>query len=248
MRILLLYIWILLTLSNAKGHYEIASIPEASGISYCRDTGTLIVANDEGWYYELKPNGDIVSKDRLGNYDLEGVVCEKDRILFAIEDRGILILDRATLKTKEIDIEPIYRGKKLPLFEKNMGIEGIAKVDDLYYLAKQSKKKKESFIVVLKLERYHTKIVDVIRHKVADTAGLEYHNGSLYMVSDKKDLLVRYDIKKDKIICKVKLEKFAQEGITFDDSGNLYMTDDDGAVLKYPIKDFGKKCSNATPN
>ncbi|SFV64281.1 hypothetical protein MNB_SV-6-1511 [hydrothermal vent metagenome] len=233
-----------MSISSAKNSYQIASIPEASGISYCSDNDRLIVANDEGWYYEMKTNGDIVSKKRLGEYDLEGVVCEEDRMIFAIEDRGILIVDRATHKIKEVDIEPIYRGKKLPLFEKKRGIEGIARVDDFYYLAKQSKKRRDSFVAVVKLDRYHAKIVDLIKHKVADTAGLEYHNGSLYMVSDKRDLLIRYDIKREKIICKVKLDKSAQEGITFDNSGNVYIADDGGAVLKYPIKDFGKKCSN----
>lgn len=246
MKILILSIWILISISSAKSSNQIASIPEASGISYCSDSDTLVVANDEGWYYEMKPSGEIVSKKRLGHYDLEGVVCEKDRMVFAVEDRGILLVDRATLKLKEIDIEPIYNGKKLSIFDKKSGIEGIAKVDDLYYLAKQSKKKKNSFMVVVKLDRYYTKIVDVIKHKIVDTAGLEYHNDSLYMVSDKKDLLIRYDIKKEKIICKVKLEKFAQEGITFDESGSVYMADDDGAIFKYPIKDFGKKCSKTT--
>ncbi len=235
---------IVVSFSYAKSNYEIASIPEASGISYCSDSDTLMVADDEGWYYEIKPNGDIITKNRLGKYDLEGVVCEKDRMVFAIEDRGILIVDRATLKKKEIDINPIFKDKKLPLFEKNRGIEGITKVGNLYYLAKQSKKKKDSFILVLKLDRYHSKIVDVIKHKIVDTAGLQYHNGSLYMVSDKKDLLIRYDIKRKKVICKVKLEKFAQEGIAFDNNNHVYMADDDGAVLKYPIKDFGQKCSN----
>ena len=238
--------WILISISSAKSSYQIASIPEASGISYCSDNDRLIVANDEGWYYVMKPNGKIVSKKRLGDYDLEGVVCEKDRMVFAVEDRGLLIVDRDTQKIKEIDMESLYRGKKLSIFDKKSGIEGIVKVGDLYYLAKQSKKKKDSFIVVVKLDRYHTKIVDVIKHKIVDTAGLEYHNGSLYMVSDKKDQMIRYDIKKEKIICKMKLEKFAQEGITFDQSGSVYMADDDGAVFRYPIKDFGKKCSSDT--
>jgi len=245
MKYLLLYIGIFLSISSAKNLYKIASIPEASGISYCRDSDTLIVANDEGWYYELKLDGDIISKEKLGDYDLEGVVCEKDRIVFAVEDRGILLLDRKTYKIREIEINSIYKDKKLHILDKKRGIEGIAKVGDLYYLSKQSKKAKKSFIFAIKLDKYYAKIVDVIKHKIVDTAGLEYHNGSLYMVSDKKDLLIRYDIKREKIGCKVRLEKSAQEGITFDNRGNIYIADDDGAVLKYPLKDFDDKCSKS---
>jgi len=36
---------------------EIVKIPEASGIDYCKDSNTLVVANDEGWFYEIKTNG-----------------------------------------------------------------------------------------------------------------------------------------------------------------------------------------------
>ncbi len=234
-------IMILLSILQAKSSYKIATIPEASGISYCSNSDTLIVANDEGWYYEITTDGDIVTKRRIGDYDLEGVVCEEDRFVFAIEDRGVLIVDRKTQKVKVLDIDSDYRGKKLKLFDKKSGIEGIAKVDDLYYLSKQAKKKNDSFIVVVKLDRYHNKIVDMIKHKIPDTAGLDYYNGSLYMVSDKKDLLVRYDLKQKKIMCKMKLPKSAQEGIAFDEK-HLYIADDDGQVLKYKTKDIGGEC------
>jgi len=213
--------------------HEIAQIPEASGISYCADSDTLVVANDEGWYYEIDTSGAILHKHRARKYDLEGVHCEPDRFVFAIEDRGILLINRKTNKTKLIEIDTAYRNKKLKLFDKKRGIEGITKVGDTYYLAKQAKKKKDSIIVALKLSRFGSKIVDVIKPKIADIAGLIYHNGILYMVSDKKDLLIKYNLQKKKIIEKIKLPKTAQEGITFDSKGFAYIADDDGAVLKY---------------
>lgn len=221
----------------------IAKIPEASGIDYCEDSNTLVVADDEGWLYEIQTNGEIIYKKHLGKYDLEGVVCEKERFVFAVEDKGFLLVDRTTNKKKLLKLDSHYQGKKIKIFDKSSGIEGITKIGEEYYLAKQAKKKKNSFLVVVTLDRYHTKIVDIIKHKVADTAGLTYHNNSLYLVSDKKDLLIRYNIKKEKIQCKIGLEKFAQEGIAFDSNGHVYFADDDGAVLKYNMKDFGEKCA-----
>ncbi len=223
---------------DAKGK-EIVKIPEASGISYCSDTDTLIVANDEGSYYEINRKGKVLQKKKLGNYDLEGVVCEDDQLIFALENKGILIVERKTGKKKKVTLDTFYNGKKLSLFDKKSGIEGIVKVGNIVYLSKQSKKKKDSFIAVVKLMPYPSRIVDVIEHEIADTAGLDYHDGYLYMVSDKKDLLIKYDLDKKKIVQKVKLIEGAWEGIAFDGKGNVYLADDDGRVVKYKRKDLG---------
>jgi len=218
---------------------KIAKIPEASGISYCNNSDTLVVASDEGSYYEINPQGKIVQKIKLGKYDLEGVVCEDEQFVFAIENKGILIVDRKTGKKKKVHVDTSYQGKKRKLFDKKEGVEGIAKVDNTVYLAKQSKKKKRSFIAVVKLIPYPGRIVDIIEHHIADTAGLTYHNGYLYMVSDKKDKLIKYDLGKKKIVQKVKLGKGAWEGIAFDKKGFVYLADDDGRVVKYEIKELG---------
>lgn len=217
----------------------IAKIPEASGISYCSNSDTLIVANDEGTYYEIDKEGKILHQTRLGNYDLEGVVCEEDAFIFALENQGMLMVDRKTGAKKEISVDDMYHGKKLSLFSKKAGIEGIAKVDNIIYLAKQSKKKKESFIAVVELSPDASRVVDVIEHHIADTAGLTYHEGYLYMVSDKEDLLIKYDLQKRESVKKVKLGEGAWEGIAFDNKGFVYLADDNGRVLKYKRETFG---------
>jgi uncharacterized protein YjiK len=59
------------------------------------------------------------------------------------------------------------------------------------------------------------------------------------MVSDDHSLLIEYDLKKQKTKKEYKLTNYyAQEGITFDKKGNLYIADDGGNILK--IKDFKK--------
>ena len=218
---------------------EIVKIPEASGIGYCSSSDTLIVVNDEGSYYEISKKGKILKSVKLGKYDLEGVVCEDEHMIFVREDKGLVIVDRSTGKKKKVIIDTLYQGKKLSLFDKKEGVEGIAKVGNIVYLAKQSKKKKKSFIAVVKLTPYPSRVVDVIEHHIVDTAGLTYHNGYLYMVSDKEDLLIKYDTDKKKIVQKVKLSEGAWEGLAFDTKGYVYLADDDGRVVKYKKKTLG---------
>lgn len=236
---LLLLILLSLSASGKSTGKKIAKIPEASGIAYCKTSDTLIVANDEGRYYEITPKGKILKEVKLGKYDLEGVVCEDEQIIFVREDKGLLIVDRKSGKKKKVMVDSFYKGKKLALFDKKDGIEGIAKVGNVVYLAKQSKKKKNSFIAVVKLTPYPGRVLDIIEADVADIAGLTYHDNALYMVSDKKDLLIKYDLEKKEYVKKIKLEKGAWEGIAFDNKGKVYLADDDGRVMKYKTKALG---------
>lgn len=217
----------------------IAKIPEASGISYCSGDDTLVVANDEGTFYKISRKGKILQKTKLGDYDLEGVVCEETQMIFALENKGMLIIDSQSGDKKEIPLDTTYKGKKLSLFSKRSGVEGITKVGNSVYLAKQSNKKKSSFIAVVRLMPYPAKIVDVIEHHIADTAGLAYHDGYLYMVSDKEDLLIKFDLEKKKVVQKITLEKGAWEGIAFDAKGFVYLADDEGRIVKYKKKRLG---------
>ncbi|MEA3456082.1 MAG: SdiA-regulated domain-containing protein [Campylobacterota bacterium] len=240
MKYIFLSLFVLVSLSFSKDtSHRIAEIPEASGISYCKNSDTLVVANDEGRYYEIDREGNILNKKRVGKHDLEGVVCTNKKFIFAIEDEGLLFVDRKNGKKKKVTFDTAYRNKKLPLFDKKNGAEGIAKDGNTFYLAKQAKKKQDSFIAVVHHDRYHSKIIDLVKHKIPDTAGLTFHNGYLYMVSDKKDLLIQYDLKKKKITYRVKLPKAAHEGIAFDGKGFVYIADDDGYVLKFSEKDLG---------
>ncbi len=240
MKYILLSLIAFATLSCSKDtSYRIADIPEASGISYCKNSDTLVVANDEGDYYEISRDGEILDKQRAGKYDLEGVVCTDTNFIFVIEDEGLLFVNRKNGKKKKVILDTTYQNKKLPLFDKKSGAEGLAKNGDTLYVAKQAKKKQDSFISVVHFDKYHQKVIDLIKHKIPDTAGLTIHNGYLYMVSDKKDLLIQYDLEKKKITYRVKLPKASQEGIAFDGKGFVYIADDDGYVLKFSEKDLG---------
>ncbi|MFT5661848.1 MAG: hypothetical protein ACI9TV_002495 [Sulfurimonas sp.] len=223
------------TLLNAK---VIAQIPEASGICYISSTKTLLVANDEGWLYEITPKGKLVRKKYIGKYGLEGISYSSatDKLYLANEAKNsILVMDRVSLKVeKEIKIKKEFKEKKVLTKSKKSGIEAIAFLDGELYISHQAS-------VVFKvgsLKKNKTKIKQVYKHGYKDIAGLTFKDGYLYMVSDKKNLLIKYDINKNKTLQKMKLPKFAQEGICFDEKNNVYFADDNGRVLKFKMKKF----------
>lgn len=215
-------------------NHTIVNIPEASGIDYCHNSKTLMVANDEGAFYEISLGGSVLTTHVLGKYDLEGVVCHDKEVVFAVEKGELLVVQRDTLESKSLPL----KGKKFKLSKKS-GIEGVAYHDGKYYMSVQAKEKKDAKILVVKAGKNYAKIVDVIEHGIIDAAGLYYRDAKLYMVSDKKDKLYIYSLKKNKITKKLKLDKFAQEGITFDEENNVYFADDDGTVKKYTNKEIG---------
>ncbi len=236
-----------LTACSAKDNHVIANVPEASGICYSKYSDTLFVANDEGKVYELSTNGEILRKKRLGDYDLEGVACDekKAQLYFAVEGSdNILVVKQKTLKViKKININREYKGRTLLVKDKKWGLEGIAMDDKYFYLSNQSERKypRKDPSVIVKIDRKVKKKADIksmIDHKQLDIAGLAMHQEYLYMVSDTDNKLIKYDIKRDKVVFVKVLPDFAQEGVTFDDQGYIYFADDNGRVLKYPETDF----------
>ncbi len=225
----------------------ISKIPEASGICYAQKSDSLFVANDEGTLYEIDRDGKILQKKRLGNYDLEGVACGKNgkELFLALEKRdSILVVNQKTLKVKRIiKVKKKYRGIKVLKTNKN-GIEAITIDHNMIYLSNQSSKKwprNDSSVVVKvkKSDKAKVAIKGIVDHGFIDVAGLDIYKGELYMVSDEEDLLIKYDLKKDKVVWSKKLPLFAQEGIAFDNKGFVYFADDNGAVLKYRVEKFG---------
>lgn len=216
---------------DTKSH-TIIKIPEASGISYCVNTDTFIVANDEGKFYEIDKNGKIINTDLLGKYDLEGVACEEDKFVFAVEDGQILIVDRKTLSQNLIPIEGLKH------LGKNSGIEGIAKIENQFIISTQSKHKDDASLIKINLKNDKATIESKISSNIIDSSGLDYNDGKLYIVSDKKDKLYIYDLENEKITGKIDLPPFAIEGVAIDNEDNIWFADDSGAILRYSLKEL----------
>lgn len=226
----------------------IAKIPEASGISYSAKSNSLFVVNDEGTIYELSKKGKILRSKKIGKYDLEGIVVddENELLLVAVEGAdNILIVSKNDMSIKkEISIKRKFDGVKV-LKKGADGLEGLALYKNEIYASNQSNNlypKADSSVIVIidyDLTKTKQKIKRIINHGFKDIAGLTFYKDTLFMVSDEKALLIQYNIKKKKVIRKDKLsKKFAQEGITFDNKGNLFIADDFGKILK--IKNFLK--------
>ena len=225
----------------------IAKIPEASGITYSQKSNTLFVVNDEGKIYELTTKGKILKKLNLGKYDFEGVaIDEKNSLLIlAVEgDEKILVISQDNFKIKyEIKIKRKFNKINVLKKDTKNGIEGIVLIKNKLYISNQSKNKypkaDSSVIVVVdyKLNKKKLKIKDIINHKQSDISGLTFYKNKLFMISDNNNFVMSYDIENKSIIKKYKLKKkYAQEGLTFDNKGNLYIADDKGQILK--IKNF----------
>ncbi|DAB28895.1 MAG TPA: hypothetical protein CFH84_12485 [Sulfurimonas sp. UBA12504] len=230
--------------STFLGANTLAQVPEASGICFIKEAEELIVVNDEGWIYRLSMKGKILEKKYLGKYDLEGVVYEQtsDTLLLAVENtNSILVVQAKSFAIlKEVKIDGFYNGEQLLKGSKKEGIEAIALHEGKIYLSNQSHKKNNSFVFQIDtLQNAEAKIVQIMQHGYVDVAGLCFHNGFLYMTSDEKNLLIKYDLKNNKTIQEIKLPKSAQEGICFDDKNNLYIADDEGKILKYTTKKLG---------
>ncbi len=232
---------------------EISQIPEASGICFSNNSKTLFVANDEGTAYEISKTGEILRKQYLGDYDLEGVACDdnNNELIFVYEGEDSVI--RVNAKTLEvIQIYPIkrrFQGDLILKKDTKHGLEGITLMDDNIFLSNQSHHFKPmidpSVVVLIKKKNIRNNqnkdlmIEQLIQPPHEDISGMDYHDNVLYMVSDTEDLLIKYDINKQRDIATVKLSPYAQEGLAFDDENNVYIANDNGSVFKYDKNSLG---------
>jgi uncharacterized protein YjiK len=212
----------------------ISTIPEASGICFSHTSNTLFVANDEGGIYEIDTAGKILRQTKLKGYDLEGVACYLDKLYFAVEGKdSVLVVSKSDFKIiRQIKIKRKYRNILVLKKDKSHGLEGISIFQDKIYLSNQSyyRYPKEDSSIVFTIElnsKKKRKIKKIYNHGYNDVAGLAFRKNELYIVSDDENLLVNLNTLKE-----YRLPKFAQEGIAFDNSGFIYIADDEGRVLK----------------
>ena len=220
-------------ITNLLNAESIAKIPEASGICFLKESRELIVINDEGWIYRLTTDGKIIEKKYLGDYDFEGVTTYKNKLLLAVEDKNaIFVVNKKSFEIiKKIKIKKHKELKK----SKKHGVEAITVFDGKIYLSHQT----SGLFRIDGIKHERARVREVYKLKYRDIAGLNVKDGILYMCSDKQNLLIKYDLKRERTLLKVKLPKSAQEGLCFDDENNVYIADDNGQVLKFKTTELG---------
>lgn len=222
----------------------IHEIPDASGVCYHSQRDSLFIANDNGNVYEIKTSGEFVRKVYLGDYDLEGVVCDNERLYFAVERaESVILVDPEDLSViKEMKVKSKFNGEEVLKSGDNEGFEGIAIRDGYFYISNQSykryPKRDSSVIIKVKVDtiKDKLKIQDVFDTGYFDISGLTFVKDMLYFLSDDDDLLIVYDVKSKEVVSVISMPELEQEGIAFDTDGFIYLADDNGYVFKGKIK------------
>lgn len=225
--------------------HKIATIPEASGACYNPHTHSLYIVGDEGRLYRLNPQGKILSKKYLGHHNFEGVACDNahHRLYLAVEGKdNVLQVSQAQMNIQQkIKIKRTYKDKIILKKDwKKHGLEGITLINGTLYLTNQSHKflpkKDPSVIFSTQFKNPHKLHINgLIDLHQKDLSGLDYHNGFLYVISDKNDKIWRYDLQKEQITQTIKLPKGAWEGIAFGENADLFLADDNGYVWKMQL-------------
>ncbi len=231
---------------------EIAKVKEASGIGYCSKNNTIYVAADNGMLFQLTTNGELLRQKNLSsikNHDFEGIAYDayNDEILVAVEGSdNILVFDLDLNKLRTVNVDRTDdQGRLILEKDKENGLEGIAVSERGIYLSNQSferlPKNDPSVVVKVNLDFDSAQITDVIDHGYTNISGLSFYQGTLYMVTDSNNILIKYDLDTDTVLGSYKIKSFDSklkgagiEGVTFDAQGNIYFADDtNGKIYKF---------------
>ena len=236
---------------------KIVKLSEASGICYVSKTDTLFAVTDTGKVYQLDKEGKILTKhdfSELSHHDFEGITYDEQEDIFyiAIESvDNLLSINREFQIQKDINIaRKDDQNRKIFVKDNEHGIEGVTMVNGTLFVVNQSydmlPKKDPSVLVKLLLVDDYAEIEEVLTlENIVDMSGLAYHEGNIYVISDKNGLLLKYDVDKKEIVKTIplknispSLKKISIEGVAFDNEGNIYFAHDDkktGAIYKFPF-------------
>jgi uncharacterized protein YjiK len=237
------------------GDIDTEKIPEPSGICFDRARHSLFVVSDEGWLYEITPQGRGISHWRIPG-DLEAVTLDPatGRLYIAVEGDDVILEfdpDRGAV-TRRFPIDRAFRGdpnflqKQVNAYDN--GIESLVFVPDpknseggTFYAGNQWDP--PMIIEVAAPLRSSTapeapaRIVRVLPIKIDDPGGMYYDPVTklLNIVDDADNILVEATLK-GRVLREYAFPGDNQEGICRDDEGWLYIAQDSGGIIK--IKDL----------
>ena len=237
------------------GNIDKEHFREPSGICFHTIRSTLFVAGDEGHVCEIKTDGTLIRKTRIRHADFEGITFDPatGMLYIAVEgDERILEVDPDKLQIlRQFSIPRTYQGRTV-MKKGGNGIEAITFAADpahphggTFFVANQSfdldSPDDVSGIFEVEVPLKHpdaaVKILNHINLETKDLSGLHYDasTGNIFVLSDRNNLIMRIN-RKGKILKKISCPGKDQEGITFDDNGFMYITQDCGGIMKFKIR------------
>ncbi len=231
---------------------------EPSGIVFHPARKTLFVVGDEGDICEIKKDGTLIRTARVKKADFEGITCDPATGLLyvAIEGKDIIAeVDPVTLEIlREFSISRKFEGKTV-IKPGGDGIEGITFIPDakhpeggLFYAVNQvfdiHRDDDISGIFELSVPLrgkavLYAKILAYYPIRFESLSGICYDSNtdSFFVLSTVRRVIMQ--AARDGKLIKVytDLPVFVPEGITIDDEGHLYITQDIGGIFKIKLKD-----------
>lgn len=219
-----------------KNYKKISEIPEASWICYMEKSDTFFVANDEGKIYEIDKNWKILKEKNIWNYDFEWIVCnnEKEEIYVLIENSwNLLKVDSEKLDMLGDYILDLSKKERKKYFNEKSWAEWLAFDGKNFYISTQNKKNNLLKFSTSNKKNNKLNLEKVYDVKYDDLSWMTFYNKELYIISDKNDLYLIYDLENKENKISKELDKWDWEGIVFDNKWKLFLADDSGKIVEY---------------
>lgn len=217
---------------------------EPSGLTMTNE-GQLLIVSDNGRLCKLQNEYLDCTKIKKGDY--EGIAYFNDTIFIAEEGNdNLLAFNKKLDLISKMDIPRVYKSEKVLDKESKNGIEGLSflyeKDNRLYFsILNQSKKlfvEDSSAVIIISVDKSLKKdaqIEDIIKLGIKDLSGNFYYKGSLFVISDKTNILIELNLDTKEILNTYDLPGDGQEGI-YIENNKLYIAEDSGNLKIYTLK------------
>lgn len=248
---------------RALGNIDRANLIEPSGLVFHPIRKTLFAVGDQGDICEFATDGRVLRKKRIQPADLEGLAVNPATGLLYVASEGrdrILEVDPETLRILRLyTIERTFRGKTVMDIAGN-GIEGIAFVPNAahpeggtFFVANQSFDMNcpHDPSALFEVEAPLTSCPDQdatipilrffsIGYPDLSSVSFNPEDQTLIVVSDMSNMIVQVSLE-GTVLSESACPGRDQEGLAFDDNGNLYIAQDSGGIVKFAHGERGNR-------